>query len=228
LIHTEHSAGYPWQVVVTSNQREKFELPAADEPTVLAKMWLTEEAGKKLATLGGEDLDALRATAEKRDFRPKPLRARLGFSFTNTIRKVESANVIGVLPGADPELAREAVRTGRGLSPTISGGDPNQRPIVLQPGEGSTRVGIQTGKPPRTGTGYPEDTPHGPVWKPDRRRMFSKSIADKMPTRSTARLYGDTWARTHSAHPPLRLSNNSAKRLKKATTCVNRMASSCW
>ena len=51
-----------------------------------------------------------------------------------------------------------AVRTGRGLSPTISGGDPNQRPIVLQPGEGGARVGIQTGKPPRTGTGYPEDT----------------------------------------------------------------------
>ena len=51
-----------------------------------------------------------------------------------------------------------SVRRGRGLSPTIAGGDPNQRPIVLQPGEGSTRVGIQTGKPPRTGTGYPEDT----------------------------------------------------------------------
>src|SRR5439155_44982 len=31
LIHTTHSAGYPWQVVVTSNQREKFELPAGDE-----------------------------------------------------------------------------------------------------------------------------------------------------------------------------------------------------
>ena len=36
-----------------------------------------------------------------------------------------------------------SVRTGRGLSPTIAGGDPNPRPIV---------------RPPRTGTGYPEDT----------------------------------------------------------------------
>jgi hypothetical protein len=51
-----------------------------------------------------------------------------------------------------------SVRRGRGVSPTIAGGDPNQRPIILQPGEGGGRIGIQTGKPPRTGTGYPEDT----------------------------------------------------------------------
>ncbi len=108
-----------------------------------------------------------------------------------------------------------SVRRGRGLSPTIAGGDPNQRPIVLQPGEGSTRVGIQTGKPPRTGTGYPETLPRGRVWKPDRPRMFSRSIADKMPTRSMARPSGVTWARTHFAHPPFPLSNSSAKQLKK-------------
>jgi hypothetical protein len=51
-----------------------------------------------------------------------------------------------------------SVRRGRSVSPTIAGGDPNQRPTILQPGEGGGRIGIQTGKPPRTGTGYPEDT----------------------------------------------------------------------
>jgi hypothetical protein len=51
-----------------------------------------------------------------------------------------------------------SVRRGRGVSPTIAGGDPNQRPIILQPGEGGGRIGIQTGKPPRTATGYPDDT----------------------------------------------------------------------
>lgn len=54
-----------------------------------------------------------------------------------------------------------SVRRGRSLSPTVAGGDPNQRPIILQPGEGGARIGIQTGKPPRTGTGYPQETsPH--------------------------------------------------------------------
>ena len=31
VIHTTPSAGYPWQVVTTSNAHEKFELPARDE-----------------------------------------------------------------------------------------------------------------------------------------------------------------------------------------------------
>jgi Zn-dependent M28 family amino/carboxypeptidase len=110
IIHTTPSAGYPWQVVVTSNQREKFELPAGTEPRVLAKMWITEDAGKKLAQMSGEDLDQLRASAEKKGFRPKPLSgAKFGVSFTNAMKSVESANVIGVLPGADSELAKEAV-----------------------------------------------------------------------------------------------------------------------
>ena len=109
LLHTDHSAGYPWQVVVTSNATEKFELPASSEPTVMARMWITEEVGKKIAALGGDDLDLLRAAAERRDFRPKPLTGRFALSFTNAMRNVESANVIGVLPGADPELAKEAV-----------------------------------------------------------------------------------------------------------------------
>src|SRR4029450_11168645 len=43
-----------------------------------------------------------------------------------------------------------SVRRGRSIRPTIAGIDPNQRPIVLQPGEGGGRIGIQTGKPPRT------------------------------------------------------------------------------
>jgi Zn-dependent M28 family amino/carboxypeptidase len=109
LIHTDHSAGYPWQVVVTSNNREKFELPADDAPRLAARMWITEDSAKKLAAQGGEDLDRLRAAAEKRDFRPTPLHAKFGISFTNTLRSLESANVLGVLPGADPELAKEVV-----------------------------------------------------------------------------------------------------------------------
>ena len=72
-------------------------------------MWMTEESAKKLFALGGDDLDNLRGHAEARAFRPVQLSATLGFHFTNTVRKVESANVIGVLPGKDPELAREAV-----------------------------------------------------------------------------------------------------------------------
>jgi Zn-dependent M28 family amino/carboxypeptidase len=109
IIHTTPSAGYPWQVVVTSNAREKFELPARDEPRLQAKMWATEDASRKLAVLGGEDLDALRREAQTRAFHPKPLHSKLSLAFTSTLTSLTSANVLGVIPGADAELAKEAV-----------------------------------------------------------------------------------------------------------------------
>ena len=110
IVHTTESAGYPWQVVVTSNSLEKFELPAAKgEPRLLAKMWATEDASRRIAALGGENLDALRQAAERRDFRPRALNVQLDLAFTNKRRDIESANVLGVLPGGDAELSREAV-----------------------------------------------------------------------------------------------------------------------
>jgi hypothetical protein len=111
LIHTDHSAAYPWQVVVSSNAKERFELPAVQgEPRLLAKMWLREEPAKKMAALAGEDLDALRASAESRDFHPKTLAGvKFGIGFTTALRTFDSANVGGVLRGADPAHAGEAV-----------------------------------------------------------------------------------------------------------------------
>jgi Zn-dependent M28 family amino/carboxypeptidase len=109
VIHTTHSAGYPWQVVATSNAHEKFELPARSEPRVKARMWATEEATRKIVGLGREELDALRARAETREFRPKPLGSSLSLAFTTTMSTLTSANVLGVLPGRDAELAKEAV-----------------------------------------------------------------------------------------------------------------------
>jgi Zn-dependent M28 family amino/carboxypeptidase len=73
------------------------------------KMWATDELAKKLAALGGKDLDALRAQAETRAFRPVPLGVTVSLAFTSTVSKKESGNVIGVLPGGDPKRAGEAV-----------------------------------------------------------------------------------------------------------------------
>ena len=53
---------------------EAFSLPArAASRSLPVKAWATEEACRRIARLGGQDLDALRAAAEKRDFRPVPL-----------------------------------------------------------------------------------------------------------------------------------------------------------
>jgi hypothetical protein len=109
IIHTTSSAGYPWQVVESSNTGERFELPAGDEPRVRLKMWATEQASRQIATLGGKDLDALRAAAESRNARPVPLGVRLSLTVPSTVRRLDGENVIGVLPGSDARLKTEAV-----------------------------------------------------------------------------------------------------------------------
>jgi Zn-dependent M28 family amino/carboxypeptidase len=109
IIHTAPSAGYPWQVVQTSNTGEKFELPQGDEPRLQARMWITEEAARRVVEAAGKTLDTLRTAAETRSFKPMPLGATLTVAFKNTVRKLEGANVAGILRGTDRKLKEEAV-----------------------------------------------------------------------------------------------------------------------
>jgi Zn-dependent M28 family amino/carboxypeptidase len=109
VIHTTPSAGYPWQVVQTSNTGETFSLPETEGPKLQAKGWATEEAIRRVARLAGQDLDALRAAAQKKDFKPVPLGAQLSLTLKNDVQRKPTANVIGRLPGAEPSLAAEAV-----------------------------------------------------------------------------------------------------------------------
>jgi hypothetical protein len=109
LIHTTPSAGYGWQVIQTSWSGERFELPYEGEPRVQIKMWATEDASRRIVTLGGQDLDRLRAAAQKRDFRPVPLPVKLSLALENKVVQKEGGNVIARLPGSDPKLSAQAV-----------------------------------------------------------------------------------------------------------------------
>jgi Zn-dependent M28 family amino/carboxypeptidase len=109
IIHTTPSAGYPWQVVQTSWTGEQFDLPYTDGPRLKLKAWVTEDAARKLARAGGQDLDALRRAAQSRDFKPVPLNLYVSTAFKNVVQRKQTANVIGVLPGSDPKLSRELV-----------------------------------------------------------------------------------------------------------------------
>jgi hypothetical protein len=110
ILHTDASAGYGWKVVTASWTGEQFSLPAVPGELALpVKGWVTEEAGRRIARLGGHDLDALRAAAESREFRPVRLGVRASLSLRNEVARRATANVIGLLRGRDPELAREAV-----------------------------------------------------------------------------------------------------------------------
>lgn len=110
VIHTTPSAGYPFQVIQGGHGRESFWLPfTADQKTMPIRSWCSEEAAMKIAQAGGHDLDALRRVAETRAFKPVPLGVTASLEAENAVREIVSANVVGRLPGSDPELRDEAV-----------------------------------------------------------------------------------------------------------------------
>jgi hypothetical protein len=109
IIHTTPSAGYPFQVVQTSWTGEQFELQARDEPRNQVNAWLTEESARKLVSMAGYDLDALRESADNRDFAPVALGITTSIAMNVALNRVSSANVLGLLPGSDPALDDEVV-----------------------------------------------------------------------------------------------------------------------
>ncbi len=109
IIHTTPSAGYGFNVVQTSWTGPQFEVPAADEPRIQIPAWTTEDAMKRVLAAGGHDLDALRESARSPEFVPVPLGITTSIELTNTIQRVKTANIVGVLKGSDPKLADEYV-----------------------------------------------------------------------------------------------------------------------
>ncbi len=109
IIHTTPSAGYPFQVLQTSNTGAQFELPAGEEPRKQFDAWMTEDAVRKLVAMGGHDLDALREAAFNRDFEPVPLGITTSIAMDVDVEIVQSANILALLPGNDPELEDEVV-----------------------------------------------------------------------------------------------------------------------
>lgn len=109
IIHTSPSAGYPFQVVQTSWTGEQFELPAGDETRSQVLAWVTEDSARQLVGMASLDLDELREAAGKRDFKPVPLGIRTSVAMDVTINRVSSANVLGIIPGSDPDLKDEVV-----------------------------------------------------------------------------------------------------------------------
>jgi Zn-dependent M28 family amino/carboxypeptidase len=109
IIHTQPSAGYPFQVVQTSWTGEQFELPAGDEPRIKVPAWVTEDTARELVAMAGYDLDELRERAYNRDFEPVPLGINSSIGMDVELNRVRSANLLGLIPGSDPELRNEAV-----------------------------------------------------------------------------------------------------------------------
>ncbi len=109
IVHTDYSAGYPWQVVQTSWSGTQFELPNQGEAVTQVKAWMTEDAVRRLVALSGGEWQQLVEQARSRDFQPVELALRTSLSMPVTLTRTETANVLGVLPGSDVAKSDEVV-----------------------------------------------------------------------------------------------------------------------
>jgi Zn-dependent M28 family amino/carboxypeptidase len=110
LIHTNDSAGYGWNVVRNSWSGARFGLaPEANAPALKLKAWATEETARKIARLGGKELDQLRQSAASRSFTPGPLNVRLDMTLRSQSQRLTSPNVVAIYRGNDLTLKNEYV-----------------------------------------------------------------------------------------------------------------------
>ncbi|HUS35436.1 MAG TPA: M28 family metallopeptidase [Verrucomicrobiae bacterium] len=100
VIHETEAAGYPWFVVVSSNGRENFRLKDSTEKVAPFQGWMSLERTKATFAAAGQDFEALKKKAIRKDFRPVALGIKMDLGLTNTMREVRSKNVLAKLPGA--------------------------------------------------------------------------------------------------------------------------------
>ena len=111
IVHRTIPAGYPWQVVVSSNVGTQRLLPRDPKlpPPLAVRGWIQDSSAIALLAQAGLDLEKLRKAAESRSFRPVPTGITMDISFTNSVQHLETENVIGVVHGIDPKLRDENV-----------------------------------------------------------------------------------------------------------------------
>jgi Zn-dependent M28 family amino/carboxypeptidase len=110
IIHETGPAGYAFNVV-QGNLGEKFDLVTPDKNMGRANIegWLSLDAAKRLLKMAGHDFNALKKQATTRAFKTVPLGLKASLAVKNTMRTIESRNVLAKLEGSDPQLKDEYV-----------------------------------------------------------------------------------------------------------------------
>jgi Zn-dependent M28 family amino/carboxypeptidase len=101
IIHDTEPAAYGWDVVESSWTGAQFDQVSADGNAgrVAIEGWISGATADAVFKLAGLDLAALKAAAVKRDFKAVPMHVRASVAVNNSIRRSNSSNVIGILPG---------------------------------------------------------------------------------------------------------------------------------
>jgi len=101
IVHDTEPAAYGWGVVQSSWTGPQLELDAKGDHMEQSQAigWMQLAKAKELFASAGQDFDALSEAAKHKGFKAVPLGVKASISFTNSIRRRASKNVIGILPG---------------------------------------------------------------------------------------------------------------------------------
>jgi len=116
-------AGYPFSVV-QGKTGEQFDLVTPDKNMWRAQLegWMSLDRAKALFALAGQDFDALKRQAATRAFKPVPFGVRASMRIKNTLRTLDSTNVVAKLEG--PTLRSRTSTSSTRRTGTTSGSEP--------------------------------------------------------------------------------------------------------
>ena len=114
IVHTDETAGYPWDVVRNSwSGSQPYVEIREGEPKLALAGWITSSAAERLLEASpateGKSLDDMLDMANRRDFAPIPLGVRAQGDLRSAIVPIETRNVLARFEGSDPERKDEAV-----------------------------------------------------------------------------------------------------------------------
>jgi Zn-dependent M28 family amino/carboxypeptidase len=124
IIHRTDLASYGWDVVRNSWSAEQVALGNDKDPKLKAAAWIQLEVAKKLMSASSLNLDEMIAAAGTRQFQAKELPVRFRAHIESKVRKFESYNVLGLLPGKEgggQAVAYSAHYDHLGIDPALSG-----------------------------------------------------------------------------------------------------------
>ncbi|HUZ94511.1 MAG TPA: M28 family peptidase [Edaphobacter sp.] len=102
IIHRTDLASYGWDVVRNSNTSEKTYLRDDKMPPLEAASWIQLDVARKLFAASDLNIDTEMTAAGKRGFKAVELPVRLKAHIESTVRRFQSPNVVGILPGTKP------------------------------------------------------------------------------------------------------------------------------
>lgn len=103
IVHETEPAGYPWEVVTGSWTGEQFDLATPDKNMGRASIegWLHLNQVNTIFSMAGLDFTAQKEAARTRAFKPVPLGVTASITVNNTLRTVNSYNVVARLVGTE-------------------------------------------------------------------------------------------------------------------------------